>query len=266
MLEMKEGEMFPPHHGEQEIEPVTPPLPVVPEEVHFSDVQRKISLRHPKATTDPMLAQAIEWESYHMEKVLMPEWKRKHLRWQSEEPIDYLFEDSLEFEMAHRQWSEKELSQPQLDVEGRQACYSLEHAPVPLYHVTDGTFVDTHDDELFITTRTYNSTPPPFEDLMEPAKLERDVFINSDILVHGVLWQVNKAGRENLNEAINYGTRKKLSAATSQHWILSDNSLRETTFKELKEVMNAYTERMQQTFTQYSLWRAAGVSEPFTAK
>ncbi|MFH4619370.1 DUF4376 domain-containing protein [Vibrio furnissii] len=87
------------------------------------------------------------------------------------------------------------------------------------------------------------------------AKQYRESVIEGNIVVHGVEWQINKEGRDNMNEAIAYAVRNSLPGTTPRQWILADNSLRETTVDELRSVLNAYAERLDAVFESYTVWR-----------
>lgn len=100
-------------------------------------------------------------------------------------------------------------------------------------------------------------------ELTEKAKALRDRSIESDIKVFGVMWQVDQKGRDNMRNAIETATRLNMPQGTTQGWILSDNSIRQTTATELEQVLSAYTFRMGQVFVQYAGWRAAGIQKPF---
>ncbi|MCG6233119.1 hypothetical protein [Vibrio furnissii] len=95
------------------------------------------------------------------------------------------------------------------------------------------------------------------------AKTYRDHLVERDIDLHGVQWQVNKFGRDNMNEAISYAERNNLPDSTKRQWILSDNTIRETSIDELKAVLNAYAERLNAVFTKYSVWRETDKLLPF---
>lgn len=95
------------------------------------------------------------------------------------------------------------------------------------------------------------------------AKQYRESVVESNIIVHGVEWQINKEGRDNMNEAIAYATRNSLPGTTPRQWILADNSLRETTVDELTGVLNAYTERLDAVFESYAAWRSGDLQQRF---
>jgi len=102
----------------------------------------------------------------------------------------------------------------------------------------------------------------PFHE--ELAKVERDETISSNILVHEVYWQVDKAGRDNMQNTIDHALRNQLPVETQCNWILADNSIIETTYPELQAVLDAYTVRMGDIFNAYSLWRAGDKLDRFT--
>lgn len=95
------------------------------------------------------------------------------------------------------------------------------------------------------------------------AKTYRESCVSGVVNVFGVDWQVDKPGRDNINEAIAYAERNMLSGTETRSWILANNTLRKTTVDELKAVMDAYTERLDEVFTAYAKWRAGDKLEPF---
>ncbi len=95
------------------------------------------------------------------------------------------------------------------------------------------------------------------------AKAVRDAEINADIEVSGYQWQVDAKGRDNLNEAINKCLRNDLPDTESRSWIMADNIVADVTFADLKQVMDAYAERMDFIYQQYAVWRAGDRKEAF---
>ena len=108
---------------------------------------------------------------------------------------------------------------------------------------------------------------PFVEDLpskKDAAKATRDAAINSNIEVLGVLWDIDGKARDNINEAINSVNRQPEKEGDSRYWILADNSVRPTTASDLRQVMNAYTARLDGIYAQYGLWLSGDMSEDFT--
>ncbi|WP_165311058.1 DUF4376 domain-containing protein [Vibrio ziniensis] len=97
----------------------------------------------------------------------------------------------------------------------------------------------------------------------ELAKQYRESVIEGNIVVYDAEWQIDKEGRDNMNEAIAYADRTGLLGDTSRGWILADNTLRETTVDELRGVLNAYAERLGQVFEAYAVWRDGDKLEKF---
>lgn len=95
------------------------------------------------------------------------------------------------------------------------------------------------------------------------AKILRDSTIESDIEVHGVMWQIDKASRDKIHEATSYAERTQ-NTGSSRSWILADNTIRDTSYQELLEVLNAYVERMDRVFGQYTTWSSGDTTQPFT--
>ena len=95
------------------------------------------------------------------------------------------------------------------------------------------------------------------------AKAARDAAISSPIYVMGVVWDVDLSARDNINEAINSASRQPEKELVSRGWILADNSIRQTTANDLREVMNAYAARMDDIYVQYGAWLAGGMGSDF---
>jgi len=96
------------------------------------------------------------------------------------------------------------------------------------------------------------------------AKVLRDSAIESDIEVNGLTFQVGRAARDNINEAINKCIRTGLPETESSNWIMADNSVATVTFADLKTVMNGYATRMADIYQQYALWRAGDKKQAFS--
>lgn len=89
----------------------------------------------------------------------------------------------------------------------------------------------------------------------EAAKARRSELAESPIELFGSLWQVDKASRDNINEAIAYSKRNELSQNETRQWILADNSVRATTVYELEQVISKYAERLDNIFMAHAEWR-----------
>lgn len=97
--------------------------------------------------------------------------------------------------------------------------------------------------------------------LIDAGKEERDDYINSPILVNGLLWDIDAKSRDNMHNAIAY-VERNYGITDQSHWILADNSVHKSNSVELRQVLDAYAKRMDETFLAYALWRANPV-EPF---
>ena len=104
---------------------------------------------------------------------------------------------------------------------------------------------------------------PNMEENISSAKSLRDSHISSPISVFDVQWQIDKDSRDNMREAIDYAMRNSVMAE-SRGWILADNSVRETTANDLQAVMDAYVQRMDETFAAYGIWKAGRKEDGFS--
>jgi len=101
------------------------------------------------------------------------------------------------------------------------------------------------------------------EDKKGAAKATRDAAINSPITVMAAVWDIDGKARDNINEAINSVDRQPEKESESRYWILADNSVRATTADDLRYVMNAYVDRMDNIYSQYGQWLAGDMAEDF---
>ena len=105
----------------------------------------------------------------------------------------------------------------------------------------------------------------PQRDPEVQAKEVRDSTVNANIAVHGVEWQVGREDRDNIRNAIETAEHLKLPEEQTQKWILADNTQRETTTAELRQILTAYSLRMQKVYDQYMVWRDGDKKAPFAA-
>lgn len=94
------------------------------------------------------------------------------------------------------------------------------------------------------------------------AQTLRDDFIESNIELFAVDWQIETESRDKMNAAIDYATRNDKLAET-RYWILADNTPRESTIADLEAVLDAYTLRMDNVFMQYGVWAGGDMLTPF---
>ena len=77
------------------------------------------------------------------------------------------------------------------------------------------------------------------------------------------VWDIDGKARDNINEAINSVDRQPEKESESRYWILADNSVRPTTADDLRYVMNAYVDRMDNIYSKYGQWLAGDMAEEF---
>lgn len=95
------------------------------------------------------------------------------------------------------------------------------------------------------------------------AKITRDAAEEAIITVHGVDWQVKEVDRVRMKETIDTATRLEYPEETEIPWILADNTVRSTTKADLCAVLDMFSVRRQDIFTQYRAWRAGEKLNPF---
>lgn len=101
------------------------------------------------------------------------------------------------------------------------------------------------------------------QQLEDEAKSYRDQFIDSNIEVFGVMWQVGTKDRDNITSAIDTAALLGANAPSGIEWILADNSTRQTTLADLQEVLIRHALRRLAVFQQYIAWRAGSRTQPF---
>lgn len=108
------------------------------------------------------------------------------------------------------------------------------------------------------------------EDLVEEsnrikAKSTRDNAVSANITVHGADWQVANDA-EDIRKVI--GDAETISASEDDTIMfrLADNSWRETTLSELRDVLKANIARKQDVWNQMAVWDSGDKQEPFEVK
>ncbi len=104
------------------------------------------------------------------------------------------------------------------------------------------------------------------EILIEDAKITRDNAEISNIVVHGVEWQVREKDQSRMEKVIDTAKRNGTEDTYVTYWRLANDSLRKTTIKDLEDVLDAVTHRMGDIFDKYSSWRNTDINEPFEYK
>lgn len=98
------------------------------------------------------------------------------------------------------------------------------------------------------------------------AKEARDQAYEDNIDAFGVSWQIDKASRDLMDDAIStYQFKVEIGeeVADSIDWILADNTIRTTTYTELRQVRAEYSLRVKEIFYKYNVWRAGDKLEEF---
>lgn len=103
----------------------------------------------------------------------------------------------------------------------------------------------------------------------------RDDLVASNLTKFDVVWQVDSTSISFIrsavdtyeflvdkNEKLPIDERKSISQHT--HWRLADNTVRLTSYSELREVLLDYALRTEDIFRQYNIWYAADHDELFS--
>ncbi|MCG6268268.1 hypothetical protein [Vibrio furnissii] len=90
----------------------------------------------------------------------------------------------------------------------------------------------------------------------ELAKRDVITWIESNLPLFDVIWQVNERSRGRMEVQLGRAARNGLDlSSTKIDWILADNSTRETTLAELGQVLDEYAKRQTNIVNQYVTWR-----------
>lgn len=253
-------------------EPITEEYTVIilnkPDEVTYDFVASRRARRLGEEVAKTALAQAIEWEEFDVNHNGYLNWIEEHQEWALVEPKLGDYPDQESFDRAHTLWVESEPVRPVVTLDARREVYEKIVQPYNSNtHYSEESDI-IYDDIAYVATEV-----PILLDLPEDtiaayhddlAKAHVEEVLNSDLEVFGVEFQVRLVDRDKINEAINLGARNNLPDDTYRYWILADNSVRKTTLGELKQVMDAYTVRMDDLYLQYGTWRAGDKLTPFT--
>ena len=110
----------------------------------------------------------------------------------------------------------------------------------------------------------FEDTPPPTPDqLSQQAKAARDQAIESNIALDGAEFDIDAKARDNIAIALRKAERMGYPDSEVRDWRLSDNSWRETTLGELKQLLVSYDERFELVWYQFNVWDSGDKTEPF---
>lgn len=105
--------------------------------------------------------------------------------------------------------------------------------------------------------------PPTKEQLEAQAKVTRDAAVSANLIVLGVEWQcLNDA--VDIRKVINDAETIGVSEVETEMFRLADNSWRETTLAELRQVLAAHVVRKRDVWAQFGVWDAGDKNEPFS--
>ena len=97
------------------------------------------------------------------------------------------------------------------------------------------------------------------------AKQTRDKAVSANITVHGVDWQVANDA-EDIRKVIGDAETISASEDDTTMFRLADNSWRETTLSELRDVLKAHIARKQDVWNQMAVWDSGDKQSEFEVK
>ena len=102
------------------------------------------------------------------------------------------------------------------------------------------------------------------KELISRAKATRDKAIDENINVLDATWQVDHTSRDRMRETINVAHDLAYPPEATVPWRIADNTYRDTTADELKQVLAASAQRMSVIFQQFGAWEDSSSTEEFT--
>lgn len=244
-----------------------------PNEVTYDYVESRRGRRLGDDIIRNALVDAITWEDFAVNHDGYIQWLEDLERWQGEEPQDFEYEDSVEYELAHRNWTEFEPQRPVIDFANRRAVYFEEVEQVDLtLSVISGDPTITYDDETFVKHIKPTTSPKPKEEIAaingKAAIVARHEAIYSNLpTVKGDI-DVGQGkdgiyGISNIMSAISAYNTGMMGPVLEVNWIMSDNSVVTLTIEELNQISADFSLRKQQVFNAYGEWRASDMQTPF---
>ncbi len=243
-----------------------------PDTVTYEDVaQRRGERKSWEPVVKAELERAILWEDFVINHDGYLAWLESHKAWQELSPEEFGYEDETEFELAQRDWLERQPIRPVVDIAVSREHYELtateidtnlftsnestiEHddtnltaVEIPLLADKPVEEVSTYHSELAINTR-YDAVYAPLA--------AGDNFIDIGRGKDGVL------GIDNVKDTI-MGHDSGMEGVGSVMWIMADNSVMELTIDALRQIIIDFNTRKQVAFTAYGQWRESDRLTPF---
>ncbi len=95
------------------------------------------------------------------------------------------------------------------------------------------------------------------------AKAIRDSSIESPIECNGSIFDIDTKSRDNIGVALRKADRNGYPDTEIRDWRLADNTWRETTLAELKQLLELYDVRFESVWYQFNIWDDGDKQEPF---
>ena len=104
---------------------------------------------------------------------------------------------------------------------------------------------------------------PTTERLEQQASATRDAAIDADIEYNGVMFQANEKAEININRVLSEVYRNPELESETRQWRASDNSWHPLTPQDLRNIMSLKTQRMDEIFSQFTIWDSGSKDAPF---
>jgi hypothetical protein len=226
--------------------------------VTYQEVGGAIGRRWAREQVNPYLEQAIEYERYRLAAVLVPAWEAEYAAWEEapSKPTGNFDEDgNAEVEMLPAP------VKPTADMVARRACYLLVQMPL-LEHTNQlTTYVDTFNDETYVTERTFDTEPFSASQMNAVYKVVRNEGRYAPITVQGMTFDCDPESYKNIEGAVqSWGTliadpqliSLGVVQGESMYWTLEDNSTVLLTKAILEEVVVSMSVRASLLHATYA--------------
>lgn len=227
--------------------------------VSYQEVEGAIGRRWAREQVNPYLEQAIEYERYNLATVLVPAWEVEYAAWEVEQPTRPTWQLDEEGNAIVEVLPAP--VKPVVDMAARRACYLLVQMPLSEHTNKLLTYVDTFNDEMYVTERTFDTEPFSASQMNAVYKTIRNMGRYAPITVQGMTFDCDPESYKNIEGAVqSWDTLitdpQLISLGVVQgdkmYWTLEDNSTVLVTKAILAEVVASMTVRASLLHVAYT--------------
>lgn len=247
-------------------DPITEEYTVVvlnkPDTVLYSDVAQRIGERKSRDVVNAELVRAIEWEEFYYGHDLVLEHEADYALWEQEQPTEIIGEEEVVIAPP-----EKLI----IDLRNRREHYEkrVQSYDTNLFIHTDSA-IEYDDTNYVVTTIPVLENKPAEEVSAYHAELAIETRYNAvyaPLAFDGSFIDTGRGkdgvlGIDNIKDALS-AYEAGMTGVESVMWIMTDNSVKELTIDDLRQVIIAFNTRKQVVFMQYGTWRETDRLTPF---